>query len=75
MSDWTKSGACSPVNDARRASLYRPIKRRITLRLDAAVVAWFKKRAPGGRGCQTAINRPVREYMDRVSHEETVSAA
>ena len=64
--DWTH---------ARRADLYRPVKQQITLRLDADVVAWFKEQAPGGRGYQTDINRALREYIDRISRRETISAA
>ena len=64
--DWTH---------ARRADLYRPIKQQVTLRLDADVLVWFKERAPGGRGYQTAINRALREHMDRVSRWETISAS
>ena len=33
---------------AKRGMFYRPVKRQITLRLDADVVAWFKARADGG---------------------------
>jgi uncharacterized protein (DUF4415 family) len=40
--------------------LYKPIKRPVTLRLDADVLAWFKKR---GRGYQTRINRALRRVM------------
>jgi uncharacterized protein (DUF4415 family) len=40
--------------------LYRPIKRPITLRLDADVLAWFKKQ---GRGYQTRINQALRKLM------------
>src|SRR5580704_17540310 len=44
--------------------LYRPIKKPVTLRLDADVIAWFKK---SGRGYQTRINRALRKMMkDRV---------
>ncbi|HUJ96551.1 MAG TPA: BrnA antitoxin family protein [Terriglobales bacterium] len=39
---------------------YRPIKRPVTLRLDADVVAWFKAE---GRGYQTRINRALRKVM------------
>ena len=60
---------------ARRADFYRPIKQQITLRLDADVVAWFKERAPGGRGYQSNINRALREHVDRTSRQETISAA
>jgi uncharacterized protein (DUF4415 family) len=42
------------------AELYRPIKKPVTLRLDADVIAWFK--APG-RGYQTRINRALRGVM------------
>jgi uncharacterized protein (DUF4415 family) len=48
---------------AERGKFYRPVKRQLTLRLDADVVAWFKRRARGGRGYQTNINRALREYV------------
>jgi uncharacterized protein (DUF4415 family) len=41
--------------------LYRPIKKPVTLRLDADVIAWFKK---SGRGYQTRINRALRKMME-----------
>ncbi|MCY4426354.1 MAG: BrnA antitoxin family protein [Halieaceae bacterium] len=50
---------------AKRGLLYRPIKRQITLRLDADVAAWFKSNAPNGRGYQTEINRVLREHAQR----------
>ena len=53
-------------SDARRGVFYRPVKRQITLRLDADVVAWFKSRAPSGRGYQTDINNALREHVKRV---------
>ncbi len=42
------------------AEMYRPIKRPVTLRLDADVIAWFKAQ---GRGYQTRINRALRAVM------------
>ncbi|HMD15284.1 MAG TPA: BrnA antitoxin family protein [Terriglobales bacterium] len=39
---------------------YKPLKKPITLRLDADVLAWFKKQ---GRGYQTRINRVLRKTM------------
>jgi len=48
---------------AERGKFYRPVKQQLTLRLDADVVAWFKRRARGGRGYQTNINRALREYV------------
>ena len=49
--------------DARRAQFYRPVKKQITLRLDADVLAWFKSKVPGGRGYQTEINRALRRHL------------
>src|SRR5229473_2846266 len=39
---------------------YRPIKKPITLRVDADVLAWFQRQ---GRGYQTRINRALRKLM------------
>ncbi|MGH6660389.1 MAG: BrnA antitoxin family protein [Rhodospirillales bacterium] len=62
------TGDVTEVRDwtgAKRGLLYRPLKRQLTLRLDADVVAWFKRRAKGGRGYQTDINRALRDYVRR----------
>lgn len=40
---------------------YRPIKKPLTIRLDADVLAWLKA---GGRGYQTRINKLLRSAMD-----------
>jgi|SRR6267142_4294487 len=40
--------------------LYRPIKRPVTMRLDADVIAWLKQ---GGPGYQTKANRLLRKEM------------
>jgi uncharacterized protein (DUF4415 family) len=51
--------------------LYRPIKKPVTLRLDADVIAWFKK---SGRGYQTRINRALRQLMkDEMKDREGMS--
>jgi uncharacterized protein (DUF4415 family) len=39
---------------------YKPIKLPVTLRLDADILAWFKKL---GRGYQTRINIALRKVM------------
>ena len=39
---------------------YRPIKKPVTLRLDADIIAWFQRQ---GRGYQTRINRALRKLM------------
>lgn len=41
---------------------YKPIKKPVTLRLDADVLAWFKG---GGRRYQTRINGALRKVMER----------
>jgi uncharacterized protein (DUF4415 family) len=48
---------------ARRGVFFRPIKKQLTLRLDADLIEWFKTHAPGGEGYQTRINKALREYV------------
>jgi uncharacterized protein (DUF4415 family) len=45
---------------AELTRFYRPVKQPVTLRLDADVLAWFKRQ---GRGYQTRINKALRELM------------
>ncbi len=49
--------------DAKRGLFYRPVKKQLTLRLDADVIAWFKARVADGEGYQTSINSALREYV------------
>lgn len=49
-------------SDATRGRFYRPVKRQVTLRLDADLLAWF--RAQGSK-YQTRMNAVLREYMER----------
>ena len=42
------------------SKMYKPLKKPVTLRLDADVLAWFKKK---GSGYQTRINRALRAFM------------
>jgi uncharacterized protein (DUF4415 family) len=46
--------------DAVRGRFYRPLKQAISMRLDADVVAWLKKR---GKGYQTRANNILRRRM------------
>ena len=50
----------SAWKDAVRGKLYRPVKKAVSLRLDADVIAWLKK---DGEGYQTRANRLLRERM------------
>jgi uncharacterized protein (DUF4415 family) len=54
-----------PVLDWSKAvvgKFYRPIKKPLTIRLDADVLAWLKGQ---GRGYQTRINALLRGSMER----------
>ncbi len=42
---------------------YRVIKKQVTLRLDAGIIAWFKAQSDDGRGYQTRINEALREHI------------
>src|SRR3954447_2416170 len=59
-----KSGL--PLSTMKIADFYRPLKRPVTLRLDADVLAWFKK---DGRRYQTRINTALRKVMEREMKE------
>lgn len=48
---------------AKRGLFFRPIKKQLTLRLDADLIAWFKSHARKGEGYQTSINTALREYV------------
>jgi uncharacterized protein (DUF4415 family) len=54
-SDWSK---------AMVGKFYRPIKKPLTIRLDADVLAWLKSQ---GRGYQTRINALLRGAMQKQS--------
>lgn len=46
--------------EMQRKELYRPIKKQITTRVDADVLAWLKK---GGAGYQSRMNAILRKAM------------
>lgn len=50
-------------SQAKRGAFYRPVKKQLTLRLDADLVDWFRRRAPNGAGYQTKINDALRDYV------------
>jgi len=45
---------------AEWAGMYKPVKKPVTLRLDADVLVWFQR---AGRGYQTRINQALRKVM------------
>ena len=50
------------MRKAVRGQFYRPVKRPVTMRLDADVIEWLKKDGPG---YQTKANRLLRNEMLR----------
>ena len=62
-------------SDAERGLFYRPVKQQLTLRLDADVVAWFKRHAASNEGYQTRINRALREYAQEQANRTRRSGA
>src|ERR1035438_2477576 len=54
-----------PIADwshAARGPFYRPIKRPLSLRVDADIIDWFQRQ---GQGYQTRMNFALREYVER----------
>ena len=60
-------------SDAKRGVFYRPVKKQITIRLDADIIAWFKAHARDGRGYQTDINGALREHFERTTSSAGIS--
>ena len=46
--------------DAIRGRFYQPVKKAVSMRLDADVIAWLKKQ---GKGYQTRANPILRQHM------------
>ena len=50
---------------AERGLFYRPIKKQITLRIDADLIEWFRRHTTSDTGYQTRINEALRDYVAR----------
>jgi uncharacterized protein (DUF4415 family) len=57
-------------SNAVMGKFYRPVKKSLTIRIDADVLAWIKC---GGKGYQTRINHYLREAMQRKRKEAGVA--
>ncbi|CAB1075384.1 hypothetical protein D1AOALGA4SA_3204 [Olavius algarvensis Delta 1 endosymbiont] len=55
VTDWDK---------AEIGRFYRPVKKRLTIRLDADVVEWFKR---NNDHYQSAINKALRDYIQAIN--------
>jgi uncharacterized protein (DUF4415 family) len=64
--DTTKMPPITDWSNAVRGAFYRPIKRPLSLRVDADVLSWFQRQ---GQGYQTRMNSALREYVER-HHEQ-----
>jgi uncharacterized protein (DUF4415 family) len=54
-----------------RGKFYRPVKKQVTLRLDADVIDWFKTNQGGARGYQTAINAALRKVIETARQSDS----
>src|SRR5271157_447853 len=59
---WKRPAAVLQLQAMKISDFYRPLKKPVTLRLDADVIAWFKK---DSRRYQTRINAALRKVMER----------
>jgi len=66
LSASVESSKRSQISMGDVMEFYKPIKKPVTLRLDADVLAWFKR---DGRRYQTRINAALRKVMEREMKE------
>jgi uncharacterized protein (DUF4415 family) len=59
--DLTDAPGSAEWRGAVVGKFYRPIKKPVTIRVDADVLAWLKRQ---GRGYETRINKLLREAME-----------
>ncbi len=64
--DTTEMPVIQDFHGSEVGRFYRPIKKQVTLRLDADLLAWFKDQ---GNKYQTRINAALREFME--THKTT----
>ena len=60
--DYSDIPEIKDFSKAIRGKFYRPIKKHVTIRLDADILDWFKR---NNDQYQTAINNVLREYVER----------
>ena len=62
--DFSKAKRADEVPALARAHAGQARKERITIRLDADVLAWFRARVEGGGNYQTLINDALRGHIE-----------
>lgn len=65
----SKSRPSVSLQNMRIADFYRPLKKPITVRIDADVLAWFKK---DGKRYQSRINQALRKVMEKEIKESGI---
>jgi uncharacterized protein (DUF4415 family) len=60
--DTTDMPEITDWSSAVRGGFYRPVKRPLSLRIDADVIDWFQRQ---GEGYQTRMNAVLRDYVER----------
>jgi uncharacterized protein (DUF4415 family) len=62
--DLSDAAPLADWSNATRGRFYKPVKQQLTIRLDADVIAWFKRSAGSADdGYQTRINSALRDYV------------
>jgi len=65
--DFSQAKRAGQVPALRRIQTGQAGKERITIRLDADVMAWFRAQVSGGGNYQTLINSALRAHMEEQS--------
>ena len=60
--DTTEMPPIADWSHAVRGAFYRPVKKPLSLRIDADVIDWFQRQ---GQGYQTRMNAVLREFVER----------
>jgi len=60
--DTSEMPSITDWSHAVRGPFYRPIKRPLSLRIDADIIDWFQLQ---GKGYQSRMNSALREYVER----------
>ncbi|MGD9638278.1 MAG: BrnA antitoxin family protein [Alphaproteobacteria bacterium] len=58
--DYSDIPEITSLDNAEISKFYKPIKKPITIRLDADIIEWFKRK---NEKYQTALNDALREYI------------
>jgi uncharacterized protein (DUF4415 family) len=63
--DFSKSKPAKAISALAKAQAENAGKERITIRIDASVLQWFRKQVKGGGNYQSLINQALREFIQQ----------